>query len=246
MAARDRVVARASGTERGIGSCASCIVALLAVAPWFALLAQGAAATPLTLISDQRYVRAFVDQCYEGGCFSSVSTPSPPFSAFSATAGGLATQGTWVSESAMGGSLGTSIPTGYFAVSSFYIEFNADVAASYTFTATGSRAGDSSVFAYLTDLTAGSTLFDFFDPGASSTSGALTAGHQYGIGVYGGSGLYAGSTTWNFDFAVTAVPEPSSFAMVAFGLLGLGVLRARQSTTCRARRTTRVATADGL
>ena len=121
----------------------------------------------------------------------------------------------------MGGT--QSVQTGFSsgADSIFYITFNADVPVNYTWVATGSAfssGGLADMGAELKNLTTNTVLFT--SSVAFSNAGSLVAGNQYSLrfNVNSGGG---GNSSWTQNFQVTAIPEPSTAALLGVGLVAL-------------------------
>lgn len=202
---------------------------LLAGVTATSLLAQPAAATPLTLVADGRSVQAsWIDYIGGGNDIAWPSSPFAPFDFHGETGGVTASQNTSVTENAMGGSLAytgfADPPCCRFAVggSFFDITFDADVAASYTWTS--SALG--SVSASLVDTTTNTLVFETSSPGFFSDSGFLTAGDRYRL-ILEAEAVQVGSSGWDFSFSV--VPEPSTLSLTGLGLLVVARRRWRRA-----------------
>jgi hypothetical protein len=183
------------------------------------LLATPAAATPITLVADYRYVQAGPYAQFPFPPFSyfegSVADNQPPF-------GAAASQDTSVSESGMGGSLFSS-SNGFSAISVFDIIFDADLSAAYDLSGTASSSGGG-LEVLLEDQTEAATLFQSSTAGPFADAGTLAAGNRYRLRV---SSLSGGAGSGSVNFTFTVVPEPSSLALVGIGLLGLALQRRR-------------------
>ncbi len=127
------------------------------------------------------------------------------------------------------------LPVVEFGFSGFFVDFSLSQPHSFTLTSNLSSTGFGLASLGLTAITGsitpgGSPLLA--PSGVYSTSGTLGSG-SYSFSVAADMVVpvpSTGSANYNFDFAVApiTIPEPSSLAIVAMGMLGLPVFRRKR------------------
>jgi hypothetical protein len=228
--------------------------AVAVVVACIAFFAGAASASPITLVSVERYVNlwgGFVNGCCDSvtvsaddplGPFSATATlHGSPFLSPGVSAELEASQDTTISDSAFGGSVGAVTPGSpasdeiIFSGSYLGVTFDVDAPATYTWNGTMTFEGSGmQQVAYLVDVTANTSVlfipYEALVPGSPNSffqTGSLIPGHRYKF-EQGAGGQVLLSPTGNsasWTFEFTVAPEPGTASLVGLGL----VLLARAS-----------------
>jgi hypothetical protein len=158
-------------------------------------------------------------------------------SAVFAAAPNVAVNFTGSSTATVGGTNSASDYAYAYGYSSFYYNFSVDTTTDYTFSWLTSALNSYGDYAYL------SSAFGFYVPenNANSISGVLAAGN-YTLEISNccspdrveqsgpGTTNAARDNNYSLDLTVAAVPEPSTWAMMVLGFLGVGFLSYRRKS----------------